>query len=229
MVRQVVARGSSTEIAIDGAGVARLGGEQPRMYVYEENKTWNNVEITFYAKRTSERSTNYRQGFIAGARSEHQAVTDETPCLGYAYYGRMLYNGRVNVIKELSHPPAPVEQAYSSNKPSANYRVEWGTPNGEIPFDRWIGHKFIVRNCDYNTKVRLSLYRDMTEGENGGDWEQLLHEADNEDWPVSDLDPNCDCLPTQVLTWPASSVFIRNTEIDAADYTKFSIREIDPE
>jgi hypothetical protein len=41
--------------------------------------------------------------------------------------------------------------------------------------------------------------------------------------------PECNYSPTQVLNKPASSVFIRNTEIAAADYSKFSIREIAPE
>ena len=113
-----VARGSSTLIKIDGNGVARMSGIQPRMYVYEQNRTWDNVEVTFYAKRIRETTSHNSQGFIVGARSEHQLATDLLPCPGYAYYGRMHYSGRINFIKELSHPK------YSHIRPTEMWCIE---------------------------------------------------------------------------------------------------------
>ncbi len=192
------------------------------MYIYHEQRYWCNVEVTFYARRIMETEADFRQAFAAGARSEHQAVEGDSLCPGFAYYGRMHYTGRVNCVKELSHG------AYSSNRPRGNLRPNWGTQNGEIPTDRWVGFKFVVRNFDHDSKVRLTLYRDMTEGEGGGVWERLYCESDEADWPANP-DPQCSWSPTEVLNRPARSVFIRNTKIDAADYSKFSVREINPE
>ena len=43
----------------------------------------------------------------------------------YAYYGRVLYSGRVNLIKELTLPPTPAKTADSQNPPSNGHRADW--------------------------------------------------------------------------------------------------------
>lgn len=164
----LVVRGKNPRVDVDGRGTAIMAGCEPRLYVYEPRKTWQNVEITFYAKRGEECGQKSSQGFTAGARSEHQDATPEDPCPGYAYYGRMLYSGRVNFQKEIAH------ESYSGSLPSENYRAEWGTPNGQIPTEIWIGYKFVVRNLAANSQVQLELYRDLTNGEIGGNWELLM-------------------------------------------------------
>ena len=94
-------RGTAGALAIDGRGVARLSGVGPRMYVYDRGPTWGNVEVTFYARRVAEFAFKSSQGFVVGARSEHQDA-DADPCNARTYYGRLLYDGRANFQKELT-------------------------------------------------------------------------------------------------------------------------------
>jgi len=218
-------RGKGT-IKIDGKGVAELSGDAPRMYIYDSSKPkWGNVEITFYGMRIDEYKCKSSQGFVAGARSEHQD-SNYDPCLARTYYGRLLYDGRVNFKKELFH--SDKVNINTSNKPSESSRVEWSTQEEqkslEMPKDRWIGYKFIIRNIDKNSKVRLSLFLDLSEGVNGGSWNKLIEYVDDGNWQKEV--PKCDHPNSQILLDPSTSVFVRNDLLISAKYMKFSIREI---
>lgn len=206
-------------VEIDGAGVVRMAGEQPRLYVYDRDpagRKWGNVEVTFYARRIAEDVTVAdKQGFIAGARSEHQVGDD--PCRAVAYYGRMMYDRKMNFKKELGHP------YYSAPLPD-DTAARW--PEAELPCGRWIGYKFVVRGGAAGTPVRLALYRDLAEGAGGGAWEELAAAADAGDWPVPGTRARCAYPDTRVLAEPATAVFIRNSQA-TAEYRQFSIREID--
>lgn len=220
-----VLRGNSSILQIDGLGIARLSGVSPRMYVYDEDvKRWCNVEVTFYAMRVLERPEPATRGFTTGARSEHQNASNTNPCDGTAYYGRMLYGGTVDFKKELAHLPGSI--GYARARP-ANHHADWPSTDGEIPRNLWIGYKFVVRNAPNSLTVHLSLYRDMSDGARGGSWEELIHLEDAGDWPVVSVGP-CATMPTRILLEPATSVFVRNDEIDEAAYKKFSVREIEP-
>ena len=128
-----------------------------------------------------------------------------------------------NFKKELSH------QSYSGNLPSDEYRVDWGTADGEIPRKRWFGVKCVIRNRAASTQVQLELYRDLAEGAGGGRWELLFPPViDQGDWFVNNPNLRCPYPPNQILTQPATSVFIRNTSIFQAKYRWFSVREIEP-
>lgn len=213
--------GSGT-IAIDGLGNARLEGS-PRMYVYDRNGvlTWKNVEVTFYAMRIRESETKSSQGFVCGARSEHQAA-GEDPCKAHTYYGRLLYDGRVHFTKEFKHD----SEIYVDNRPDDSSRVEWPTTDRTMPRLQWIGLKYLVQNFVGDSNVRLSLYMDLTQGANGGTWQKLVELSDVGDWRNSAV--ACPTHPAdQVWRFAAASVFIRNDALIAADYMKFSIREIE--
>ncbi|WP_406694493.1 hypothetical protein V5E97_25805 [Singulisphaera sp. Ch08] len=164
-------RGSSPRLEIDGQGTGRLSGDSPRMYVYDEPQVekWGNVEVTFYARRISERGEKSSQGFVAGARSEHQNATTEPSCNGLTYYGRMLYDGRVNFQKELVHHLGANDLGYTAPRPATGCNP-WHTEDGRIPRYVWIGYKLVVRNSADGSAVLLSLYRDMTDGFAGGRW-----------------------------------------------------------
>jgi hypothetical protein len=217
-------RGDAGECRIDGHGIAHLSGHEPRMYVWdrsaeETRKKWQNVEITFYGKRVLEKGRIASQGFIAGVRGEHQDAGSNY-LLGRNYYGRILYDRRVNIIKEIGHP------YYSSNRPSELTRLDWSTPDGEPPRNYWIGYKFVVRNYDSNTKVQLDLYYDLAEGADGGRWQDLLTVKDEGGWEVVDTDHNR--RADDILLGPGSSALIRNDQILEAQYRHFSVREINP-
>lgn len=224
---EFVARGNGT-VFINGEGIARLQGDSPRMYVLDpaKNKKWNNVEVTVYAKRISESGKKSSQGIVIGARSEHQDATKEKPCLGATYYGRLLYDGRAVFQKEVIH-----ESAYSINKPDENNKVVWNTPDGTLSRNKWIGVKFIVKTNPDRKSVKLELYRDLTDGNEGGTWEKVAEYTDNGDWSQTDSGADilaaCGYSAGKILLDTGTSVFIRNDLVKNAEYKLFSIREIE--
>ena len=215
-------RGTEGTLAIDGRGVARLIGAGPRMYVYDDVQKWRNVEVTFYARRIAEFQFKSSQGFVVGARSEHQAVTEMAPCKARTYYGRVLYDGRADFLKELKHSKDGL--LYTKSRPEKQL-LRWNPPNPELPYGEWIGVKFVVRNMAADTQVRLELYRDRSGGMASGAWEPLIPLDDTGNWTESS---DCPHPPGQVFTEASTSVFIRNDFLIAAEYARFSIREIAP-
>jgi len=215
-------------VNIDGNGIAHISGDSPRMYVLdpENNKKWGDVEITVYAKRISESELISYQGIVIGARSEHQDATNENPCFGATYYGRLLYDGRAVFQKEIVH-----EISYSENKPGEGSKVQWGTEDGTFPKNTWVGLKFVVRNTPDGKSVKLELYRDLTDGKNGGAWEKVAEYLDDGNWmqniPETDVLKICGYPANKVLLGPNSSIFIRNDKVIDVEYKLFSIREIE--
>ena len=200
---------------VDGNGTLIVSGEYPRMYVYDPNRlqTWHNVEITFYAKRISEFEQIDWAGIQAYGRTAH--VDDYDPCTYRGYGGQMLYTGEMKFEKEVNHH---VDDGYVDN---AIYK-----PWDEFPKDVWVGYKFVIYNEENDGQVKLELYRDMTDGLNGGQWELMTEYTDDGHW--GDDAPPCseDTEPDEVLAEPALSVYIRNDGITEAQYKKFSVREI---
>jgi len=99
-----------------------------------------------------------------------------------------------------------------------------------MPRDVWIGMKFIVRNDKKNKTVKLELYRDMTDGLNGGTWEKVAKYTDKGKWSQTDSGINikkkCGYSANKVLLKAGTSVFIRNDYVNDVQYKWFSIREI---
>jgi hypothetical protein len=204
-------------VAINGEnGIASITGSAPRMRVSSD---FENVEITFYAKRISEDDEISYQGFVAGARSKH--YTDAL-CGANTYYGRFTYDGRVSFEKELFHGHGDVAQFPPPDAPS---HYAWSEEEG-IPTNEWIGFKFVIRTLPDNGSVLLELYRDLTDGRNGGDWEKVLESVDTGEWYVEAEEGICNDFPHNKILFTPGFVFIRNDFIDEAEYKKFSIREI---
>lgn len=223
---EFIVRGNGT-VTLDGSGVATMKGDSPRMYVYDvkKEKKWNNVEVTVYGMRVYESGKKSSQGIVIGARSEHQDATLKDPCFGRTYYGRLLYDGRAVFQKEVIH-----EGAYSINKPGENHRVKWASSDGTMPRNIWIGVKFIVKTNTDGKSVNLQLYRDLTDGNNGGNWEKVAEYNDDGSWSQTDsgadVNAKCGYSAGKVLLTPGTSVFIRNDLVNDVRYKKFSIREI---
>lgn len=222
----LVARGNG-QLTISGKGTAILSGSSPRMYVYDasSNMKWGDVEITVYAKRGLESEKIQSQGIVIGARSEHQSWDDSHPCLARTYYGRLLNDGRAVFQKEILH-----EDIYSANKPSENNKAEWKTADGTIPKDLWVGVKFVVYNLTKTNSVKLELYRDLTDGKDGGAWEKVAEYTDSGNWGKPDnqsVIDKCGYSENKVFSDPGTSIFVRNDKVEGASYKKFSIREIE--
>jgi hypothetical protein len=206
------------EVTINGEnGVASITGGAPRMRVPDLD--FENVEITFYAKRISEEEEISYQGFVAGARSQHYT---NALCGANTYYGRFTYDGRVSFEKELFHGEGDTAQYPPPDAPSV---FIWPEDEG-IPDDQWIGFKFVVKTLPDNDGVHLELYRDLTDGINGGEWDKVLAYNDTGEWYVEADDGICNDYPHNKILFTPGFVFIRNDFIDLADYKKFSIREI---
>ena len=158
-------RGRDT-LVFDGNGIMTMSGEQPRIYLSflgpEDipNKFWKNVEATVYYKRVKDNSTNWG-GIVIGIRSGPEGHTMEFACTATTYYARIRHDGKMDFQKELMHPASQVRES----------RPIWG--EGPLPFDQWIGMKFVIHNVDNDQHVKLELYRDLTEGINGGVWENI--------------------------------------------------------
>src|SRR5207249_3263340 len=119
----------------------------------------------------------------------HQDQGNGNVCHVDTYYSRMLYNGAGNFAKELQWPT-------DVKKPSSANPIDWSAyGNTTMPSNIWIGHKFVIRNVDGGTHVRLEMWRDLTDGLNGGEWKLVLNYTDTgsmtdsltTDCPTNDL------------------------------------------
>ncbi|MGH9983978.1 MAG: hypothetical protein ACRD8W_08480 [Nitrososphaeraceae archaeon] len=200
-------------------GIATASGSAPRIRVVDLD--FNNTEITFYGKRVSESEEVSYQGFVAGGRSKH--YTDDT-CYANTLYSRFTYDGRVSFEKELFHGEG--EPAQYPPLDEAIYI--WPAGAEGIPFDQWIGMKFVIRTLDdgEGPYVLLEVYRDLNDGEGGGEWEKVLQYKDIGDWYVDASEGVCDDYPHNKIILTPGFVFIRNDFVDDVQYKKFSIREI---
>ncbi|UVS69999.1 discoidin domain-containing protein [Nitrososphaera viennensis] len=159
--------------AIDGKGTLTASGDFVRMYVHDPAKTreWSeNLEITLYIKRISETRTLSYSGLQLFARTNHGTNGNEESniCDDRGYGGLVNINGQWSFEKETAHH---LDNGYDG---AAGQR-----PSGNLPKDTWVGVKFVLRNMDDNTKVKLELYRDMTGGVNGGNWQKVTEFIDN--------------------------------------------------
>jgi len=223
------ARGDGS-YSIDGQGLltafsTNTGGV--RMYVHDQNyqggafspslfKSWNNVEVTVYYMRVSEIGVPIpRAGMVAAAKINHYD-TEADPCGARGYYGRFRHDGDIDFDKEIQHPDVSVAIARESK------------PWSVLPRNVWIGYKYIVRDVDGGTHVKLELWRDLTNGANGGTWEKLHHDVDT-GWGtgLAPCKPGVD--PAQIMTGPNLSVFIRDDNVSDVRYKRWSIREIAPQ
>jgi hypothetical protein len=215
--------------SIDGQGILKAFSTVPgsgiRMYVYDQNyhgtgyspslfKTWNNVEVTVYYMRVSDTGVAYA-GMVAGAKIRH--VPDSDLCGTRGYYGRFRHDGGIDFEKEIRHPTSAV--------PKSREIKPWSV----LPSNVWIGYKYIIRDVDGGTHVKLELWRDLTNGANGGTWEKLHEYVDTGGWGTG-LTPCASGVdPAQIMTGTNLSVFIRDDEVSDVRYKRWSIREIAPQ
>lgn len=76
--------------------------------------------------------------------------------------------------------------------------------------------------------MRLELYRDLTDGENGGEWEKVLDFVDAGGWGTEDGAPLCGKPADRVITGAHPIVLMRNDKAEV-QYKKASVREIHPD
>ena len=214
---ELILKGKNPKLTIHGNGVATLEGNDPklianpRIYIYDEQKqkTWNNVEITFYQKRINEHTPLSYSGLNVGARSEHQDFSDENLSHSETYYGRFTNDGRVQFVKEIEHGSAYVN--------SSEEKYPWNTPGGNLPVDAWIGLKYTVRTVESSGDIKFELYMDTSNGLQGGSWNKVNEFTEDGNWGGP-----------KVFSEPGTSIFIKNDGLGIAQYKNLSVREITP-
>ena len=218
---------------IDGKGTLTASGNFTRMYVHDPAnvREWSeNLEITVYVNRINETQLVDYSGPEIFARTNHGTNADENVnlCDDRGYGGVALSNGKWAFVKEIAH-----------HLPNGYVEVATERPWGGLPKDTWVGIKFVLRNMDNDTKVKLELYRDMTAGLNGGKWEKMTEFVDNGTNFGVGMEP-CKSFVNPAMPLihsfidassetkkPMLSVYIRS-EFAAMGFSNFTIREINP-
>jgi hypothetical protein len=220
-------RGANSTLTIAG-GVATVSGEQVRMYVGDPTgrRRWLDLELTVYGMRLGQRadappsagfSFEVRTG--DGHTDVRRADASGLPvqCAGKAYAFSFRANGTALIEKELKHP-------YYTRAVS---RQVWD--GGPFPENTWVGMKVVVYGVDGGRHVKLELWRDRTDGQDGGRWEKVLEHTDVGGWAIDpDVAATCDIPPDLVITTPAPYVIVRDDGVVEQRLKKLSVREVLP-
>jgi hypothetical protein len=214
-------RGTGT-LEVTGDGELVMSGSQPRIYIYPgSGEPWRDLEITAYYQRVSDSDTAYA-GLVIGVRSGEDGHSSGTECDAHTYYARVRNDGAFDFEKELKHPASATQSRVDPEE-------AW-PPDGEVPQSTWIGFKYVIYNIGTTGTVKLEAYRDMTNGEGGGDWELVNETIDDGGWSVEtdcdEHDPTGD--ESDMIILDGGTVLIRNTDVDEARYRWVTMREIAP-
>lgn len=225
---------------IDGAGFLKADGDIVRLYVHNPNleSEWGeNLEITVYYSRLSEKKRVSYSGPQIFARSNHGTFTgsfggeSRTLCDDRGLGAKINLDGAWAFEKETCHG---ADKGYAT----AGYVKHW--PGG-FPVAVLVGVKYILRNrkgLDGKTEVLMELYEDLRGGINGGDWKKVTETVDRGTFgkgstPCREgVDPALvhvreNLLEASETQRPELCVYFRH-EYAAMLYRNLSIREIDP-
>jgi hypothetical protein len=169
-------------------GSWQVSASQVRMEAWSpENKKWQNVEITEYAKIVGG-SNELLQMYSRGGHH-----TDSNQCLGSAYKGRLYGDGHAAFVKEITHP------AYAGNRGTVQVT--------NTPLEgRWVGFKAVIYNFVENGKtyVHMESYIDDDVTDSNGNlviknnWKLASVVEDKGGWSSNDSDFNASCFPTNM-------------------------------
>lgn len=210
--RDPLFRNEEGELRIEG-GVAHVKAGLTRLVVNSPANApqWRNVEMTAYVRRgKSARKLDY-QAFYLSARSGERH-NDEVPCEGTSYHATLRFDGLCGFKKEIWHTGG-----YTALRPDPAPKF-WPT----VPEGKWIGMKYLCRNCNGDQHVRLELYVDA---EANGNWKLVSEFLDAAGWRGEK--PGCDRPQDGIITEARPSVYFRADYVDP-EIRDFSVREVAP-
>ena len=226
---------------IDGRGTLTADGDVVRMYVHHPDRTteWDeNLEITVYITRVSEKTRVDYSGLQIFARTNHGTFTgdlsdeEKTPCDDRGVAGKINLDGTWAFEKETRHGGA---NGYAT----AGAKRYW--PSG-FPVGKPVGVKYVLRNVAHDRgeplRVKLDLYVDMTDGKAGGTWTRVTDYTDEGHWAsgntpcAAGVDPALLPIRARLLKHsetkrPELTVYFRH-EYAVMRYQRLSVREIEP-
>ncbi len=200
-----------------GGGAASVPAGMTRLVVWTPTNhaggwtmpLWTNVEMTIYARRGKSTRTLDYQAFYLSARSGLYH-NDIVPCEGTSYHATARFDGQCGFKKEVWHTGG-----YTQLRPEPAPKP-WPT----VPEGKWIGMKYLCRNCDGGAHVKLQLYLDTEER---NEWKLVSEYTDTGDWRGEK--PGCDRPQNCIITQGRPAVYFR-TDYVAVELKKFSVREI---
>ena len=155
------------------------GEKDYRVEVFDvtDSRRWVNIEATVYYNLDNLDYTNPFQfpGYDRiNIGSDHHFPVDRCAYNAHEYTSEFKREGQIFLTKEAFHF---VEVAA---RPNPSWKLEgkelwWpNQPSQRPPQDVWIGYKLIKQLQDAGKNVRLQLWRDLSDGVNGGDWQKIM-------------------------------------------------------
>ena len=167
--------------------------------------------MTAYVKCQAPTRAVSGQALSLTARSGERH-SERSPCEGTSYHASVRFDGKCGFKKEIWHTGG-----YSDLAPVPAPRP-WET----VPSNRWIGMKFVCRNCDGGRHVRLQLYLDPQEQ---NEWQLIAELTDRGGWEGHEA--GCGRPKDFIISEARPAVYFR-TDYVPVEVKKFSVREVDP-
>ncbi len=217
-------RSDRAQLYVDGTGKLQFLGSgpkaEPRLHLGDRPAfLFKNVEITFYYWKTKDADVDWG-GMVVGARSGPEGHSQSSQfCTANTYYARFRNDGSADFEKELKHPGS-----------AARNRTNIWNGATDLPAGKWVGMKYVVYDVTMSGKpaVKLELYRDMTQGANGGTWEKIAETVDAGGWAPPQPEPPCTNKPSDYVPTEPGVIVLRNTGSIKNTYKWLSAREITP-
>eukprot|EP00931_Biecheleriopsis_adriatica_P102314 TRINITY_DN77301_c0_g1_i1.p2 TRINITY_DN77301_c0_g1~~TRINITY_DN77301_c0_g1_i1.p2 ORF type:complete len:204 (+),score=20.53 TRINITY_DN77301_c0_g1_i1:1478-2089(+) len=182
----------------------------PRYYIHTQNE---NVEFTAYfwlARSAYFGGSSTSTGPTLVVRSNHDLYKSD-PCQARSYYMRFsVGNKNLYFLKEIRHGSSTKYSTFSPKGPSM----------ASFPWGQWVGLKFVVRTLP-SGDVKLQSFIDLSNGNDGGDWQQQLEVTDF----ASDAENTHGCPHASI--YPDGGVaFIRADKMHPVKWKSATLREV---
>lgn len=185
------------------------GELESRGHMYDRND-WRDVEMTGYVKLNDGDGDDF-DWYARGVRHTGDGDPPEA-CWGTAYKSRMEYDdGDTGWGKEVWHSHGYADDQMKGEKNVVNRSLK----------GHWTGFKAVMYNVTGG--VHLEIYVDR---DNDNQWVKAAEYTDTGGWATDSND--CGGSDDQIISWGGPVADFRWDNASDVDFTKLSVREIDP-